>query len=148
MHNPNMTHLVVVKRILHYLKGSLDHGLSIRFSSDFTLHAYSDSDWACYIDDRKSTMGYLVFFGPNLITWCSKKQPNVVCSSIEVEYQSLTMATAELVWLQSLLQELCLVIQSPVLWCDNLGATFLATNLAFHARMKHIKLEYHFVRKK
>jgi hypothetical protein len=58
------------------------------------------------------------------------------------------MASAELVWLKSLLHELGTILPSSVLWCDNLGATFLASNPAFHARIKHIKLDYHFVREK
>jgi hypothetical protein len=103
MHNPNMTHWIVVKCILRYLKGSLDYGLSIRSSSDFTLHAYSDFDWAGCPDDQKSTTDYFVFLDPNLISWCSKKQVTVACSSTEAEYKSLAMATAELVWLKTLL---------------------------------------------
>jgi hypothetical protein len=72
----------------------------------------------------------------------------VARSSTEAEYRSLAMAAAELVWLRSLLHELGLALPSPILWCDNLGATFLASNPAFHARTKHIELDYHFVREK
>jgi hypothetical protein len=78
MHNPTMLHWSTVKRILRYLKGSIDSGIHIRASSDLTLHAYSDSEWAGCPDDRKSTTGYLVFLVPNLISWSSKKQPIVV----------------------------------------------------------------------
>jgi hypothetical protein len=58
------------------------------------------------------------------------------------------MITAEVIWLQSLFRELGLSLSTPQLWCDNLGATFLASNPAFHARTKYIKLDYHFVREK
>jgi hypothetical protein len=131
MHNPSELHWAVVKRILRYLNGTLDHGLSICASKDNTLHGFSDSDWAGCPDDRKSTTGYLIFLGPNLISWCSKKQLTVARSSTEAEYRSLTMAAAELVWLRSLLHELGLALPSSILWCDNLGATFLASNPAF-----------------
>jgi hypothetical protein len=58
-------------------------------------------------------------------------------------------ACTELVWFQQLLRELHVpVVSRPVLWCDNLGATFLASNPVFHARTKHIKIDYHFVREK
>jgi hypothetical protein len=57
------------------------------------------------------------------------------------------MASAKLIWL-SLLQELGYNVASSVLWCDNLDATFLTLNPVFHARIKHIELDYHFVREK
>jgi hypothetical protein len=100
MHNLTVLHWAAVKRILCYLKGSLDHGLTIKSSSDVTLHVFSDSDWAGCPDDRRSTKGYLIFLGPNLISWCSKKQPTVSRSSTEAEYRSLAMASIELVWLK------------------------------------------------
>jgi hypothetical protein len=55
------------------------------------------------------------------------------------------MVTAEVVWLKTLFQELSIIASTSILWCDNLGATFLASNPAFHARTKHIELDYHFV---
>jgi hypothetical protein len=76
-----------------------------------------------------------------------KKQPTVARSSTEAEYRALAAAAAEVVWLQSLLQELISdPITPPVLWCDNLGATFLAANPVHHARTKHIEVDIHFVR--
>jgi hypothetical protein len=62
---------------------------------------------------------------------------------------SLAVTTSELLWITSLLQEIhFLVSQPPTVWCDNLGATFLASNPIFHAHIKYIELDYHFVRKK
>jgi hypothetical protein len=52
------------------------------------------------------------------------------------------------VWLKGLLLELGLKVPIPVLWCDNLGTTFLASNPDFHTRTKHIELDFHFVREK
>jgi hypothetical protein len=85
MHNPTTLHWAAVKRTLRYLKGTLNHGITINASSDFNLHAFSDSDWAGCQDDRRSTTANLISLGPNLISWCSKKQPTVARSNTEVE---------------------------------------------------------------
>jgi Reverse transcriptase (RNA-dependent DNA polymerase)/gag-polypeptide of LTR copia-type/GAG-pre-integrase domain len=148
MHSPSTCHWVAVKRILRYLKGTINYGLTIMPSTSLTLHAYADSDWAGCPDDRKSTTGYLVFLGQNLISWTSKKQTTVARSTTEAEYRGLAMVTAEVVWLQSVFRELGIQTSIPILWCDNLGATFLASNPAFHARTKHIELDFHFIREK
>jgi hypothetical protein len=73
----------------------------------------------------------------------------VSLSSTESEYKALANATAELIWIQALLGELR-VIQKypPVLWCDNIGATYLSANPVFHARTKHIEIDFHFVRER
>jgi Reverse transcriptase (RNA-dependent DNA polymerase)/gag-polypeptide of LTR copia-type len=149
MAEPTDLHWQLVKRILRYLKGTITHGLHFVSSPKLSLHAYCDADWAGCPDDRKSTGGFAVYLGRNLISWSSKKQPTVSRSSTEAEYRCLAVTAAELMWITSLLNELNYPIpQSPTLWCDNLGATFLASNPVFHARTKHIELDYHFVREK
>jgi hypothetical protein len=113
------------------------------------LHAYNDVDWAGYPDDRRSTSGFSIFLGPNLISWSAKKQPAVFRSSTEAEYRALAVAAAELIWLQFLLHELHVLYSStPILWCDNIGATFLAANPMFYARTKYIEIDYHFIRER
>jgi hypothetical protein len=97
MHAPIDSHWVVVKRILCYLKGTTTHGLHITRSFSFVLHNFIDADWACNIDDRKSTGGYLVFFGQTLILWKSGKQCTFARSSTEVEYKALTDGTVEVI---------------------------------------------------
>jgi histone deacetylase 1/2 len=127
----------------------LSTGLSLRPASSDLLSAFSDVDWAGNVDDRRSTGGYAIFFGGNLIAWSARKQATVSRSSTESEYKALANATAELIWVQSLLLELGIQqSRAPVLWCDNLGATYLSANPVFHARTKHIEVDFHFVRER
>ncbi|XP_058201268.1 uncharacterized mitochondrial protein AtMg00810-like [Rhododendron vialii] len=148
MHHPTIGHFKAVKRLLRYLKGTIDQGLSFS-PGDFVLTGYSDADWAGNSVDRRSTTGYCMFLGSNLISWTAKKQPTVARSSTEAEYRALAQAAAELSWLVMLLRDLGISVASPpVLWCDNLSAIALASNPVFHARSKHIEVDYHFIREK
>jgi hypothetical protein len=148
--SPSDVHFEAVKRILRYLKGTLGVGLPICKSPDCSfLVAYSDADWAGCLDTRRSTTGYCIFLGPNLISWSPKKQPTVSRSSTEAKYRALAYAYADTLWIQGLLTELHCPLTRPVLLnCDNLSATYLAANPIFHARTKHIAIDYHFVRER
>ena len=87
---PTTTHLKATKRILRYIKGTIDFGLFYSSSKDYNLVGYSDSDWAGDMDERKSTTGFLFYMGDTAFTWISKKQPIVTLSTCEAEYVAAT----------------------------------------------------------
>lgn len=91
-----------------------------------------------------------MFLGPNLVSWSTKKQATVARSSTEAEYKALANAASELLWLLQLVKDLHVPDLSaiPILWCDNMSAISLATNPVFHARTKHVEVDFHFVREK
>jgi|UniRef100_A0A2N9GHW7 hypothetical protein len=148
MHKPSPAHLVAAKRILRYLKGTLDRGILFQ-PGPFALTAFTDADWAGDPCDRRSTSGIIVFLGNNPITWLAKKQHTVSRSSTEAEYCSLASGAAELSWIRQVLCDLGLFLPSaPLIWCDNTSALALASNPVFHGRTKHIEVDYHFIRER
>jgi histone deacetylase 1/2 len=149
MHAPRSSHLNLVKRIIPYIKGTLNLGTSITPSSTSSLIAYSDVDWAGCLDTRRSTSGFCVFLGANLISWSSKRQLTVSRPSAEAEYRVVAHVVAESCWLRNLLQELHRHIdRSAVVYCDNVYVVYLSVNLVQHRRTKHIEIDIHFVRDK
>ncbi|XP_019151013.1 PREDICTED: uncharacterized protein LOC109147811 [Ipomoea nil] len=106
MHSPTEEHWCILKQVLRYIKGTQDYGLRLTASASSDIHAFSDSDWAGCPIDRKSTSGYAVFLGTNLVSWLSRKQRTVAHSSIEAEYKGLADVSAEVTWVVSLLREL------------------------------------------
>jgi hypothetical protein len=139
MHAPNTTHLKMVHRILRFVKGTLYSRLHFTSYTTLDLSAFSDADWADCPSTRRSTTGYCIFLGKNLISWCSKKQHTISRSSTEAEYRSMANTAAEITWLTFLLKDLHIPLTTPpVLYCDNLSALHMTINPVFHARSKHI----------
>ncbi|CAM8947425.1 unnamed protein product [Rhodiola kirilowii] len=149
MQQPRLDHWRDVKRILRYLKGSIDHGIQFKPSSSTDLVAFTDAGWLSDPTDLHSQHGFAVFYGGNLVSWASRKQKVVARSSTEAEYRAIAFGTTEIVWIQQLLKELGISLRNcPVVLCDNLSATFLTTNPVINTRTKHIRLDYYFVREK
>lgn len=147
MNRPTSEYWQAVKGLLRYLAGTSSHGIFFHRRNNNNLHAFSDADWAGDPDDSVSTQAYIVYLGKNLISWPSKKQKGVARSLTEAEYRSVANTSAEVRWLCSLLDELGITVQSPpVIYCDNVGTTYLCANPIFHFRMKHLALDYHFIR--
>ncbi|KAK9075210.1 hypothetical protein SSX86_003531 [Deinandra increscens subsp. villosa] len=147
LQSPTKTHFQAVKRIIRYIKGTFEYGLMFCKPTHTDILGYSDSDWARCIETRRSTHGYSIFLGGNLVSWSAKKQPTVSRSSCEAEYRAMANAAAEIIWLTHILRELhALPPDRPTLLCDNQSALFLTQNPVSHKRAKHIDLDYHFIR--
>ena len=147
MHMPTEDHWQAAKRILRYLAGTPDHGIFFSANNKLVLQAYSDSDWAGDTDDYVSTNSYIIYLGQHPVSWSSRKQNGVPRSSTEAEYRAVANATSEVNRICSFLSELGVSLPSaPIIFCDNVGATFLCANPVFHSRMKHIAFDYHIVR--
>ncbi|XP_060178207.1 uncharacterized mitochondrial protein AtMg00810-like [Lycium barbarum] len=101
MHAPREVHMYALKRIIRYIQGTLDYGLHLYPFSVTDLLSYTDADWGGCPDTRRSTSGYCVFRGDNLISWSSKRQPTLSRSSAEAEYRGVANVVSESYWLQS-----------------------------------------------
>ncbi|GAV61090.1 hypothetical protein CFOL_v3_04618 [Cephalotus follicularis] len=147
--SPKITHWNAVIRILRYLKGNPGRELVYRYYGHRRVKGFSDADWAGSPVDRRSTTGYCVFVGGNLVSWKSEKQSVVARSSAESEYRAMAHTTCELMWVRQLLTEIGFTEASPMqLWCDNQTAIHISSNPVFHERTKHIEVDCHFVREK
>jgi hypothetical protein len=113
-------HLTAMKRTLLYLRGTLNFGLLMQCFASSELMVYTDVVFVGCLDTRRSTSGYAMFLGTNLISWSSKRQNVISHLSVEDEYQAVANGVVEACWLQHLLQ---------------------------HQRTKHVEIDLHFVQK-
>jgi hypothetical protein len=149
MHDPREPHLTAMKRILRYLQGTSDYGLLLCRSSSSDLIVYTDADWAGCPDTRRFTSGYVVFLGDNLVSWSAKRQTVISRNSAEAEYRVVANGVAEATWLCQLLHELQISLsQCTLVYCDNISAMYLSTNLVQHQRTKYVEINLYFVREK
>jgi hypothetical protein len=148
MEKPTVMHMQAVKKIIRYLKGSVDLGLVYTLGEDQEeIVDYFDSDMGADLGGRRSTTGMTFYFNESLITWCSQKQKTVALSSCEAEFMAATGAATQALWLRSLYSELTATKPLVVpLYVDNNSTIELMKHPMFHGRNKHIDIKYHFIR--
>lgn len=142
-------HWNAVKRLLRYIKGTIDMKLSYRKIDDSEMVGYCDADHAGDLDERRSTTGYVFQLQGGAVSWATRKQPTIALSSTEAELMSMVAAIQEAIWLKRFECEIFLNAPKTIqLFCDNQGAIQVATNNNYSARTKHIDVKKHFVREK
>lgn len=144
--DPKESHWKGLKRILHYIQGTVNYGMHYKNEGENgTVIAYADSDWA-KSSDRKSTTGYVIKLFGNTISWGSKKPTTVALSSTEAEFISLATCAAEYLWFEKLFQDLkILKNEKLVIYEDNQSCISSLCKWEYK-RLKHIDVKYAFVR--
>ncbi|KAI3808072.1 hypothetical protein L1987_24014 [Smallanthus sonchifolius] len=143
---PKVSHLITVKRIFRYLKGTPDLGLWYSNDDNFELTAYSDSDYGGCKTDFKSTSAGCQFFGNRLVTWQCKKQTSVATSTCEAEYIAAASCCSQIIWIQHQLRDYGLQFSNTPIYVDNSAAIAITKNPVQHSKTKHIGIKYHFIR--
>jgi len=147
METPRTSHLKAARRILSYIKGTVDHGLFYSQNHNLELVGFSDSDWAGSREDRRSTTGFVFYLGDAAFTWSSKKQSIVALSTCEAEYIAAAACVCHAIWLRRLLERMTLKQEEATkIYIDNKSAIALAKNPVHHERSKHIDTRFHFIR--
>jgi hypothetical protein len=143
---PKESHVLAVKRIFRYLKGTKEFGLWYPKGKDLSLVAYTDADWAGCIDDRRSTSGEYFYLGECLVSWLRKKQSSISLSTTEAEYIATMTCCTQVLWMKQTLQDMQVKYDEPIsILCDNTNAISISKNPVMHSKMKHILIKYHFL---
>ncbi|XP_046394830.1 secreted RxLR effector protein 161-like [Ischnura elegans] len=145
--DPTTVQWTAVKRLIAYLKHTLDYRLVFSKVSNLNLEVYCDADWSNDRENSKSVGGYIALLGGTAISWRSKKQDIVATITMLAEYYALFEASKEVIWLRDLMKELRHPIEIPTnILADNQGANSLADSYKLTERNKHSRIRYHFVR--
>ena len=133
--------------ILRYLKKTPTHGLFYG-PGVLSFQGFSDAYYGGDLDDRNSTRGYCIYLGGCPISWSAKKYQTISHSIIEAEYRQLAYTATEISWLRFLFRNLHISLITPIIWCDNISSISFASNPIFHSKMKHLEIDYHYIRDK
>ncbi|XP_071925747.1 secreted RxLR effector protein 161-like [Coffea arabica] len=147
MHCASEIHFQAAKRILRYVKGTVDYGIRFSQVKNFNFHGFSDSDWAGCADDMRSTSGYCFIFGSGIFSWCSKKQDVIAQSTAEAEYVAAAAAVNQALWIRKLMTDLHMKQEDCTqIFVDNEAAISISNNPVFHGKTKHFKIKLYFLR--
>ena len=132
---PKKAHVLAVKRIFKYLKGTIEFGIWYPKGNEMTLVSYIDVDWVGNIDDIKSISGATLYLGECLVFWSSKKQPLVSLSTTEAKYIVETTCCTQVIWMKQTLEVIKVKYDEPIpILCDNNSAINISKNLVMHSK--------------
>lgn len=145
---PTDEHWTYLKRILRYVKGTIDVGLEFHGDDNkAALEVFTDADWGNDINDRRSMSGYIIRVFGVTVAWCTRKQQTVALSSTEAEFMALCNAASECIWMRRLLNDLGIIVEGPVeFYEDNQSCMTVAEDPKGSRRMKHVDVKYNFIR--
>jgi hypothetical protein len=156
---PTKQHMAAADRVMRYLSGTRNLGLSFgtrnggvlgdsrgQTRTQVDVCAYADADWANGKGDRRSITGWVAKVNGDPISWSSKKQRTVALSTCEAELYAQSAAIQEVLWLRGLLRELGLHVHvGSEVFCDNQSTVAVVKNGIKGERTKHVDVKYHFV---
>jgi hypothetical protein len=156
MQAPSRRHMVAAERVLRYLAGTKNMGLTFGKGADsgsadmgVEVMAYADADWANSKADRKSITGWVVKVNGDVVSWASKKQRTVAQSTCEAELYAEAAAINEIAWTCDLLNELQVETQKcSTVKGDNQSTISVSENGIKGERTKHVDVKYHYVTEK
>nr|GFA19152.1 zinc finger, CCHC-type [Tanacetum cinerariifolium] len=147
MQEPEEQHMKAIKKVLRYVKGTKDYGITYKHNGGNKIHGYSDSSYGVNTQEGKGTTGIIFYYGESPISWSTQKQATVALSSCESEFIAATAAAMQALWLKRLLSRLTHSDKEKItILVDNKSAIALMKNPVFHGRSKHIDTKYHFIR--
>ncbi|XP_039120143.1 secreted RxLR effector protein 161-like [Dioscorea cayenensis subsp. rotundata] len=143
--NPGREHWVAAKRVFRYFQKTKDYMLTYKKLDRLEIIGYSDSDFAGFLDSRKSTSGYVFTMAGGVISWRSAKQSLVASSTMEAEFIACYEASSHAIWLRNFIEGLRVVenIERPLtLYCDNRAAVLFSNSNRSSSRSKHIDIKF------
>lgn len=138
-----------VKRVLRYIRGTTDFGITYHSAGSMEMQSFVDSDYAGDTLDHNSMTGYLIKLGEALVIWGSKKQTAVALSTCESEYYALGSAVQEVIWIKRVFKEAGLKVNCenvPVRSDNQAAISWAVSEKNLYRRAKHIDVRIHFIR--
>ena len=139
--SPNQDHWTTVRRVLKYLRGTINYGL---YFSGFpsVLEGFSDANWISNSNEMKSTSGYVFILGGSAVSWKFAKKTCITRSIIEIEFIALENASSKVEWLRNILTDIPLWTR-PALFvsmrCDSQVAIAKSKSKILNGKNKHIR---------